>query len=160
MRMIKNKNGFSLIELLLTVLVVTILASIALPAYIGIKERANTARVAGLAEGAESELYLWLQSSRSDKKMNREVDTNFNRIIDASDKTNSELADKVDILYVSGRNSALGEMSPWFNRQLWNSNIPPIPGTISVKQVSSDQLNIIATEKNGKVISEYSVSVY
>jgi prepilin-type N-terminal cleavage/methylation domain-containing protein len=157
--MIQNNKGFSLIELMITVLIITVLASIALPAYVGISGRAKNARVVSNAERAKNDLYLWLQSSRSDKINNREVDTDFNGIIDVNDKTNGELVNKVDILYVSGRNSALGEMSPWFNRQMWNSNDPPIAGTISIKQVSPGQLKVIATEKNGIIISEYSVSV-
>lgn len=155
----KNNSGFTLIELIITAVIINILAAVAIVAYIGTVEKSRVARVIRTASTSTSDLQLWLQSSLSDRRHVKELDTNFDGLINGFDKTNGELlVDGVANTYIQGRNITLREVSPWFDRPLWNSDDPAtddIRGTISLRQPQSNQLLIVAQEKNGLVIYEY-----
>lgn len=145
-----NNTGFSLIELIVTAVIITILAGVAITAYIGTQEKARIASIIRTASSSTSELHLWLQSSLSDQRGIREVDTNFDGTINGDDKTNGELLNNVANTYVNGRK----ETSPWFNRPMWNSDNPTPNGTISLIQPLANQLILGAREKNGFIVYE------
>ena len=150
MKILWNNRGFSLIELLITAVIINILAGIAIVAYIGTQEKARISQVIRTASSASAELHLWIHSSFSSKKDIREIDTNLDGKINSSDKTNGELLTAgVANTYIEARNTVYREHSPWFDLKLWNDDDPPTSGTISLRQPSSTQLIIIAKEKNG-----------
>lgn len=159
MKPLKNNNGFTLIELIITAVIINILAAIAIVAYIGTVEKTRVATVIRTASTSKSDLQLWLQSSLSDRRHVRELDTNLDGLITDLDKTNGELlVDGVANTYIQGRNFTFREVSPWFDRPLWNSDDPAtddIRGTISLRQPQANQLVIVAQEKNGLVVYEY-----
>ncbi len=153
MSTLKNNSGYSLIELIVTAVIVNILAGVAIVAYIGTQEKARVAHVIRNASTATSELQLWVQSSLSDKQNLRELDTDFSGKITVNDKTNLELqTDGVANTYINVRNSVLRETSPWFDRPLWNSDETAPNGTINLQQPLTNQIIIIAKEKNGLVV--------
>ncbi len=154
MKVLMKNAGFSIIELIVVAVIINILAGIAIVSYIGVQEKARVARVQRTASSSVSELQLWLQSSVSSKKNVRELDTNFDGVINGLDLNNSALLNNVANVYTNGRNTVLNETSPWFNRSLWNSDDPAANGTINLKQPISNQLKLVATEKNGRVIYE------
>lgn len=111
-----------------------------------------------IAASSQAELQHWLQSSLSQNSNIREIDTNFDGRVDAADATNGALLNNITVLYVNGRNTIIGERSPWFNVPLWNTADPPLPGTISLTQPASNQLKVVALEKNGVIMNEYVIS--
>ena len=57
---ISKKRGFTLIELLIVVTIIGILSAIAVPAYIGQREKAKARTVGSSAKGAVAEIQSWL----------------------------------------------------------------------------------------------------
>lgn len=159
MKDITNKAGFSLMELLIVIMLINILLAVAVTVYVGVREKARRAGMTEIAAASRSELQHWLQSSFSQNQNLREIDTDFSGNVDANDSVNGELLNNVAILYANGRNTEKGERSPWLNTSLWNSNDPPSPGTISLVQPSSNRLKLVATGKNGEILTEYIISV-
>lgn len=160
MRLLRNHEGFSLVELLTVIVIVTILSAVGLTIYVGVREKARRAGMSEIAVGSKSELQHWLLSSMSNNKNIREIDTNLSGLIDASDAENGDVFNNIAQLYTTGRNTVYGDKSPWFDVPLWNSSDPPVPGTISLTQPTPDRLKVIATGKNGEIVVQYEVAVY
>jgi prepilin-type N-terminal cleavage/methylation domain-containing protein len=159
MRNKKVEIGFSLIELLIVIMLINILAAVAITVYIGVRDKARRETMVRSAKSAEPELQHWLQSSLSTNQNFREIDTNFSGNVDGNDSTNGQMFNNVATLFITGRNTTLSEISPWFdNTPLWNSNSPPIPGTISVTQPSPNQIRIVAVEKHGNIITDKTIA--
>lgn len=158
MKIIRDNNGFSLIELMVVATIMTILAGVAIVSYLGVQERARRAMITGTASRSRVELLLWLQSSLSSPSL-REIDTDFNGVINRDDMTNIELSNAgVVNTYINGRNTILKEKSPWFDRPLWSSAEPPPNGTINLTQPLGNQIKIVAREKNGFIVYEQIIS--
>jgi prepilin-type N-terminal cleavage/methylation domain-containing protein len=161
MNFLRNNRGFTLIELIITAVIINILAAVAIVAYVGTMEKSRVATVIRTASTSTSDLQLWLQSSLNDRRHVRELDTNLDGLINDLDKTNGELLiEGVANTYILGRTNTLREVSPWFDRPLWNSDDPAtddIRGTISLRQPQANQLLIVAQEKNGLVVYEHTL---
>lgn len=157
MKKITGERGFSIIELLIVILLVNILGAVAITAYVGVKDKARRGTVIRMSSVASSDLQNWLKSSHSVNTNIREIDTDFSGAVDGNDSINGALTNNVAALYTTGRNTILGETSPWFNIPLWNLG-PPIPGTISLTQTTPNQITLVATEKNGQVIANFIIT--
>ncbi|HDZ62383.1 MAG TPA: prepilin-type N-terminal cleavage/methylation domain-containing protein [Nitrospirae bacterium] len=158
MKAFANNSGFSLIELIVVAVIINILAGVAIVAYVGVQEKARRSRVIRTASTSTADLHSWLQSSLSAKRSLREIDTNFDGMVNSSDFTNSELFNKgVAETYVKGKTDILRDFSPWFNRPMWNewkSGDPQLNGVVNLAQITTNQLRMVATEKNGIVVFE------
>jgi prepilin-type N-terminal cleavage/methylation domain-containing protein len=156
----EKQAGFSLIELLIVLLVINLLAAIAITFYVGMQDKSRRSVIIRTASSSTIEVSLWLQSSISTKRTNRDVDTNFDGIINAVDKTNQVLQDDgVAKIYAQGRNS-LGETSPWSSGSMWNFEDLSIPnGRISLIQTSPSHIRIVGKDKSGNILYENIITV-
>ena len=154
----EKQAGFSLIELLIVVLVINILAAVAITFYVGMQDKARRSVIIRTASSASDEVSMWLQSSISPNQDNRDVDTNFDGIINVVDITNKDLKSKVDELYAQGRNN-LGEKSPWSTASMWNFKDLSIPnGRISLIQTSPSHIRLVGKDKSGNILYENSIT--
>ena len=64
----KNKNGFTIVELLIVIVVIGILAAITIVAYNGIQARANDSRTLSIANQLEKAIVLWNTDSNEPLK--------------------------------------------------------------------------------------------
>jgi len=111
-------QGFTLIEMMIVVAIISILSAVAVPGYTGFQERSRHSALEGAAGAAEAELQFWLQSAFSGPSGMIEVDTNYDGSVPSGDMNNAALkAAGVAATYVAAR---AGETSPWSNKvPLW-----------------------------------------
>jgi prepilin-type N-terminal cleavage/methylation domain-containing protein len=163
------QHGFSLIELMITVAIIGLLAAIAVPMFIGMKDRANKAVVVSSAESAGPELVGWLQSARKGNSSLREVDSDGNGKIDNNDENDAQLAvllsnaNGICDKYISARWAANQELSPWNGLvSLWTTAAtgPTTNGRIACNHLPNASFILLeGRSKDGEIIYQKKLSI-
>ncbi len=156
MKEILEKRGFSLIELLIVISILSLLVAIAIPSYLGIREKSRIGVYKASAKSVINEIQAWGDATSTNFLLDlRELDTNCDGNITDSDLTTGELiAAGIANVYVSCRNTGYNEISPWFSeKKLWTTNTSNYNGQIQLLDLNH-KITIIARGKNGQIVFE------
>ncbi|MBF0338702.1 MAG: prepilin-type N-terminal cleavage/methylation domain-containing protein [Nitrospirae bacterium] len=105
----KDNKGFSLLELLVVIAIISLILSIAVAAFLGIRDRSRMTVFLRAAKEARGDLQSWLDSAYSPSG---KITTTTS--VDCQDVNAGELLkDGVATKYAYCRNSVLREESPW-----------------------------------------------
>jgi prepilin-type N-terminal cleavage/methylation domain-containing protein len=156
MRALKDNKGFSLLELLSVLVIIAALSAVAIPGYIGMRNRAYEASMISTARGSVETLSFWLHTSLLLNYNSRENDTNFDSYINNLDKTNLQLqTDGVVKTFADGRNNILKDKSPWDpNVPLWSYDASIPSGRITLIQSGNNEIRIFAKNHRGSIVYE------
>ena len=156
-----NNKGFSLIELMIVLAILSLIAALAVPVYLGFRDRARIRTFVADGKIAIPEIYSWMQSSNSYKRNMREVDTNCDGTIDSKDMTNEELSGAgVAKTFIECRNNVFKDRSPWTAQlPLWTINPEVPPGQITLIE-EPRRIRLIGKNIGGEVVFQDDVKLF
>ncbi|MBF0541269.1 MAG: prepilin-type N-terminal cleavage/methylation domain-containing protein [Nitrospirae bacterium] len=155
-----NNKGFTLVEIFVVMTIISILAAIAIPTYIGIRDSAKVSFLQSKGNMAAKQLNQWVLDVTGANDGNC-VDTNFDGTINSNDLTCSQIiTNGFSATYVAGRNAlnTNQEKSPWDSSiQLWTTNSATPSGQISISE-DNLQITIQARDNKGNTVYQSTVT--
>jgi len=125
--MLRNKKGFTLIELMIVVVIIGILAAIAIPNFIAMQNRAK--------EGSTKANMHTLQLAAEDYGV--AFDGVYSTVCDAS-----HIADRLPANYKNPFSGGTGSGAAWEDRANTIGNPNPVPGIASYADSNNNTYNI------------------
>ncbi|MBF0538795.1 MAG: prepilin-type N-terminal cleavage/methylation domain-containing protein [Nitrospirae bacterium] len=147
---LKGKKGFSLLELLVVVAILSLLLAIAVSVFLGIRDRSRMTVFLRAAKEARPDLQAWLDYAYNPPGGHISATTN----VDCQDVNAGELLSVgVATKYAYCRNSILKEVSPW------NAGSPLWVVATDPTGISSYMGQIVMVQKQNPSNSTWATSV-
>ena len=147
----KEEQGFTIIELLIVITIIAILATIAIPGFLGMQERGKKGSVIRGMTAAIPDIQAWILAAKDGRNIIW-IDTTGDGMITAADDSNAVLAadyanaNQLCTAFVSIQTTL---MSPWNSAtNLWLDGAPA-PGRISCQHPASGSITIVAQDGTG-----------
>jgi len=137
-----DRNGFTLIELMVVVAIIGILAAIAIPNFLGMQEKARRKAVIAVASSAKSELHHWMDATI--KQDDGIIDCSGDGLITSAEPACQSVAN-VPSSWIKAFYAGAGtHYSPWYARKgMFTTAVSPQSGQITLSVITAEQKIII-----------------